>query len=265
MWWVVGSILHGGPIECSFQLVLHDWGNKGCGMCCPVCGMVHIKEPLLLIGESSPYSSSTSVPIHHTSVFIHHTYTYTSHKCTYTSHTIHHTCIYTSQECTYTSHKCTYTSHKCTYTSHKFTYTSHKCTYTSHKCTYTSHKCTYTSHNIYDCRLVCWPREMSTLIMVCENYLISWLLWAADRSQLWSDRLWRQTCCGQYIYILILYTTIQTGWEMESSGPLLWTWKEAICLCIYIYIMGERERERERGEREREREREIDRERKRER
>ena len=37
----------------SFQLVLHDWYNKGRGMCYPVCGMVHIKEPLLLIGKSS--------------------------------------------------------------------------------------------------------------------------------------------------------------------------------------------------------------------
>ena len=32
----------------SFHPVLHDWCNKGCGMCNPVCGMVHIKEPLLL-------------------------------------------------------------------------------------------------------------------------------------------------------------------------------------------------------------------------
>ena len=39
----------------SFQLVLHDWYNKGLGMCYPVCGMVHIKEPLLLIRKSSPY------------------------------------------------------------------------------------------------------------------------------------------------------------------------------------------------------------------
>ena len=38
----------------SFQPVLHDWCNKGRGMCYPVCGMVHIKEPLLLIGKSSP-------------------------------------------------------------------------------------------------------------------------------------------------------------------------------------------------------------------
>ena len=33
------------------------WCNKGCGMCYPVCGMVHIKEPLLLIRKSSPCSS----------------------------------------------------------------------------------------------------------------------------------------------------------------------------------------------------------------
>ena len=32
--------------------------NKGCGMCYPVCGMVHIKEPLLLIGKSSPCGGS---------------------------------------------------------------------------------------------------------------------------------------------------------------------------------------------------------------
>ena len=29
----------------SFQAVLHDWCNKGRGMCYPVCGMVHIKDP----------------------------------------------------------------------------------------------------------------------------------------------------------------------------------------------------------------------------
>ena len=37
----------------SFQPVLHDWCNKGRGMCYPLCGMVHIQEPLLLIGKSS--------------------------------------------------------------------------------------------------------------------------------------------------------------------------------------------------------------------
>ena len=41
----------------SFKLVLHDWCNKGCGMCYPVCEMVHIKEPLLLIGKNSPCGS----------------------------------------------------------------------------------------------------------------------------------------------------------------------------------------------------------------
>ena len=46
--WVVGSIPHGvDPLSYfSFQPVLHD-------MCYPVCGMVHIKEPLLLIDKSS--------------------------------------------------------------------------------------------------------------------------------------------------------------------------------------------------------------------
>ena len=31
----------------------YSWCNKGRGMCYPVCGMVHIKEPLLLIDKSS--------------------------------------------------------------------------------------------------------------------------------------------------------------------------------------------------------------------
>ena len=45
--WVVGSILHGVNLLSyfSFQLVLHDWCNKGRGMCYPVCGMVHKKNP----------------------------------------------------------------------------------------------------------------------------------------------------------------------------------------------------------------------------
>ena len=38
----------------SFQPVHHDWCNKGYHICYPVCGMVHIKETLLLIGKSSP-------------------------------------------------------------------------------------------------------------------------------------------------------------------------------------------------------------------
>ena len=49
------SILHGvDPMSYfSFQPVLHEWCNKSCGMCYPLCWMVHIKEPLLLIGKSS--------------------------------------------------------------------------------------------------------------------------------------------------------------------------------------------------------------------
>ena len=39
--------------EYSFQPVLHDWCNKGRGMCYPVCGMMYMKELLLLIGKSS--------------------------------------------------------------------------------------------------------------------------------------------------------------------------------------------------------------------
>ena len=42
----------------SFQPVLHNWCNKGHGMCYPVCGMVHIKEPLLLIRKSNPCGGS---------------------------------------------------------------------------------------------------------------------------------------------------------------------------------------------------------------
>ena len=38
----------------SFQPVLH----KGHGMCYPVCRLEHIKEPLLLIGKSSPCGGS---------------------------------------------------------------------------------------------------------------------------------------------------------------------------------------------------------------
>ena len=38
----------GGPLsDRSFQPVLHDWINTGCGMCYPVYGMVHIKHPLV--------------------------------------------------------------------------------------------------------------------------------------------------------------------------------------------------------------------------
>ena len=53
---MVRAFAHGvDPLDyISFRPVLHDWCNKGRVMCHPLCGMVHIKEPLLLIGKSSP-------------------------------------------------------------------------------------------------------------------------------------------------------------------------------------------------------------------
>ena len=42
----------------SFQPVLRDRCNKGLGMCYPVCGMVKLKDPLLLIGKSRPCGGS---------------------------------------------------------------------------------------------------------------------------------------------------------------------------------------------------------------
>ena len=47
----------------SFQPVLRDWCNKDRGMCYPVCGMVHIKEPLLLIGSLSRTGTGAHVPM----------------------------------------------------------------------------------------------------------------------------------------------------------------------------------------------------------
>ena len=42
----------------SFQPVLHDWCNKERGMYYPVFEMMHIKNPLLLIGKSSSCGGS---------------------------------------------------------------------------------------------------------------------------------------------------------------------------------------------------------------
>ena len=49
----------GGPIELFLvPASAPHWSNKGRGMCYPVCGMMHIKELLLLIGKSSPCGGS---------------------------------------------------------------------------------------------------------------------------------------------------------------------------------------------------------------
>ena len=42
---VVGRRINSFLSYFSFQPVLHDWCNKGRGMCCPVCGVVHINYP----------------------------------------------------------------------------------------------------------------------------------------------------------------------------------------------------------------------------
>ena len=55
---VSGPVINDINGICPKKPVLHDWCNKGHGMCYPVCGMVHIKEPLLLIRNSSLCGSS---------------------------------------------------------------------------------------------------------------------------------------------------------------------------------------------------------------
>ena len=45
----------------SFQPVLHDWCNKGRGMYYPVCEMMHIKEPFLLIEKRRQRVSSLAM------------------------------------------------------------------------------------------------------------------------------------------------------------------------------------------------------------
>ena len=58
--WIVGSIPHGGHF--SFQPVFH-WINEVCGMCYPVYGMMHIKDPLLLVGKSNSCSGAGEFPL----------------------------------------------------------------------------------------------------------------------------------------------------------------------------------------------------------
>ena len=47
----------------SFQPVMHDWCNKGCDMCSPVCRMMHIKDPVLLLEKNSPCSGGSGFPL----------------------------------------------------------------------------------------------------------------------------------------------------------------------------------------------------------
>ena len=48
-WWTHWAISH----STQYSTFVY---NKSRGMCYPVCGMVHIKDPSLLIGKSSPWN-----------------------------------------------------------------------------------------------------------------------------------------------------------------------------------------------------------------
>ena len=64
VWWSSDRFLTVDPFTYfSFQPVLHVWCNKDLGICFPVCGMVHIKEPLVLIKKSSLCSGGNGVPL----------------------------------------------------------------------------------------------------------------------------------------------------------------------------------------------------------
>ena len=54
--WVIESIPRGGPIELFF------FPQLGCGIWLPVCGMVHIKELLLLIEENVSLNKNVFLP-----------------------------------------------------------------------------------------------------------------------------------------------------------------------------------------------------------
>ena len=52
--WIVRLMPHGDATEVvTFQSVRHNWCNRGHGMWYPVCGIVHVKDPLLLIIKSA--------------------------------------------------------------------------------------------------------------------------------------------------------------------------------------------------------------------
>ena len=52
--WDVRSIHPGGPIELFFiSDSVSQLGNKGPGLCYPVCKMMHIKDPLLIVEMSN--------------------------------------------------------------------------------------------------------------------------------------------------------------------------------------------------------------------
>ena len=57
VWWVIKLI----PFDALTEL--HDWCNKGRGMCYHICGMVHIKECMLLMWKTSSCSGGSGLPL----------------------------------------------------------------------------------------------------------------------------------------------------------------------------------------------------------
>ena len=62
VWWIVGSILHGvDPLSYfSFQPVLHDWCNKGRGMCYPVWYGAYKRT--LAVNQKVAYVAAAGIP-----------------------------------------------------------------------------------------------------------------------------------------------------------------------------------------------------------
>ena len=46
----------------SFKPVLHNWCNKGCGICFPVFGMEHMKDTLLLFKRVAHVAAAGFLP-----------------------------------------------------------------------------------------------------------------------------------------------------------------------------------------------------------
>ena len=51
------------PLDYFTYNKLHNWYNKGCGMCYPIGRMVYVKDPLLLIEKNSQWSGSSRFPL----------------------------------------------------------------------------------------------------------------------------------------------------------------------------------------------------------
>ena len=85
----------------SFQPVPHNWCNKCCGMCYPGCGIVHIKEPLLLIEKNSLCGSSRfPLSIEHTSFYYETKSTSLRNPSAHSNHQVHH-CFHLWNSITY--------------------------------------------------------------------------------------------------------------------------------------------------------------------